>query len=145
MRFPKSQNYDKRLLHIQDATGKKKLTPGRSGNVMVSPENILFTHFQNSYALCQCDGGRSRRIIIMPSAFVSGKPKKQLGWPNLPHFQFRKDIILYCCYIAQLKMSLGPRQFSKYRGGCVNLQNWRVFLPFEKNTNEAYFTALHWE
>ena len=42
--FPKIQNHDKCLLHIQDATGKKKLAPDRSGNVMVSPENsIVFT------------------------------------------------------------------------------------------------------
>ena len=30
------------LLHIQDATGKEKIAPDRSGNAMVSPENILF-------------------------------------------------------------------------------------------------------
>ena len=39
--FPKIQNYDKRLLHIQDDTGKKKLSPDRSGNVMVNPENSI--------------------------------------------------------------------------------------------------------
>ena len=33
------KNHDKCLIHIHDATGKKKLTPDRSGNVMVSPEN----------------------------------------------------------------------------------------------------------
>ena len=36
--FPKIQNYDKCLLHIQDDTGKKKLSPDRSGNVIVNPE-----------------------------------------------------------------------------------------------------------
>ena len=36
--FPKIQNHDMCLLHIQDATGKTKLGPDRSGNIMVSPE-----------------------------------------------------------------------------------------------------------
>ena len=39
---PKIQNHEKCLLHIQDATKKKKLAPDRSGNVMVSPEKVYF-------------------------------------------------------------------------------------------------------
>ena len=35
------KNNDKCLLHIWDATGKKKLAPDRSGNVMVSPEKLF--------------------------------------------------------------------------------------------------------
>ena len=41
------KNHDKFLLHIQDATGKKKLAPERSGNAMVSPEKTISTRYKS--------------------------------------------------------------------------------------------------
>ena len=43
--IPKILNHDKCLLHIQDATGKKKLAPGRSGKVTVSPLKRFKKHW----------------------------------------------------------------------------------------------------
>ena len=62
-----NSNHDKCLLHIQDATGKKKLAPDRSGNVMVRMEKAIFlAPLAPGWGRVGWDGGR-RGVQSRPS------------------------------------------------------------------------------